>query len=130
MLCTSCGDDRSPIIEGDQAGHFNYTCGNPGCHANLGPVVREHTAPKILPGPPTDAPPLALVPPPASPGIADVGGSYVDTIRARIAVLDRELAKADALRAERTMLARMLKAAERKDKSRPSNVVPIARGAS
>lgn len=110
MQCPSCGEDRSPIIEGGQSGRFTYTCGNSSCHVNLGPVVREHSAP-----PPT---PTSTSPQVAAPtiGIADLGASLVDSIRERLALLDRELAKAVAMRTERTMLVRMLKAAERTDK--------------
>lgn len=124
MLCPSCGEDRSPIIEGDQSGRFSYTCANPGCHVSLGPVVREQLAPVA------DAVLAPPVRPPPSPGLADLGGSLVDTIRARVELLDREIAKADSMRTERTMLVRMLRAAERREKtpSKPSNVVPIASG--
>jgi hypothetical protein len=129
MLCTSCGQDREPIIEGDQSGRFQYTCGNAGCHSNLGPVVREHTQPKVVPLPVPHA--AAATPPGARPQtLADVGPSLVESIRRRIELLDVELAKAEAMRVERKMLARMLRAAERKEPKQPqSNVVPIARGA-
>jgi len=123
MECTSCGLDREPIIEGDQHGRFCYTCGNPACHSNLGPVKR---------GGAVAAPAAAQVLAAASPTsiLVPQGGSYVEAIRAKLALLDVELAKADVLREERDALRRMLRAAERPSKSKrnaKSNVVPIAK---
>jgi hypothetical protein len=123
MQCMSCGLDREPIIEGDQSGRFYYTCGNASCHVNLGPVRREHTVPPLPPaavaGPPAPQQPIAALP----------GGSYVETIRVRLAFLDAELAKAEPMRQERDALRRMLRAAERPGGARKSksNVVPIAK---
>lgn len=147
MHCASCGQDKAPIVElatgaarnefgASSAGAMRavYTCGNPACHATLGPVKREEVAPAPPPvalGPqPLQGLPVAM---PVQPGIGyvtktgDIPGAvppsgYVAQMRARLEFLDKVLAP---LNEEREFLRSALNVVARRRRKMPNNVISI-----
>lgn len=132
MLCPSCGQDKHPIIEGDQRGRFVYTCGNGSCHALLGPVKSSDSTPAAATSQPAQwaAQAIDAIAMPARITIVKTGTSAADVLeqlRMRLAHVDGEIEKRAELEAERAQLRRMIAAAERKPRGRKTknNVVPF-----
>jgi len=122
MLCTACGKDLHPVIEGDQSGRFIYTCANAECHAVLGPVRPSDASPSLVVG----APPSAKVEGFAFGGVI-APENLVEKMETRVAQLDVEIARLESLKEERGHLKRMLAVRYRVKRAR--NVIALPKKA-
>lgn len=123
MICGACNQDRHPVIEGDQNGRFQYTCGNGECHAFI--KLHERSLPSTA-SPASDerAQPVSSQAPAMArhaAASADTVGSAVAAIVARLAEVDAALAAVPELKAEQKKLRRMLAASQAK----PVTVRPV-----
>jgi hypothetical protein len=125
VICGACNQDRHPVIEGDQNGRFQYTCGNGECHAFI--KLHERSEPTSAQ---SSAPVAASVSVPAlarpAAASADTVESAVSAIVTRLIEVDSVLATVPSLKAERSRLRRMLAASQLK----PVTVRPVITRAS
>lgn len=125
MICGACGQDRHPVIEGDQKGRFQYTCGNSECHAFI--KLHERSEPAVAVAPVVSAATdhvVTLQPRTVAATQAYVEKRTVDdavtTLEVRLAEVDAFLETVPALKAEQKRLRRMLAAARPSQKGKPA----------
>lgn len=118
MLCNACNQDRHPVIEGDQNGRFQYTCGNGECHAFI--KLHERSEPKAAtPAQPTTIPagitPSVFVP--AAPIAITTTTNAVASLVARLLEVETLLSAVPELKAERARLRRGVAAIQAKPRA-------------
>jgi hypothetical protein len=115
VICGACGQDRHPVIEGDQNGRFQYTCGNGECHAFI--KLHERSEPEAhAPSVQSVSVPAVVAPTPgrSAPIAVDTVDAAVAAIVTRLAEVDAALDAVPALKAEQKKLRRMLAASQAK----------------
>jgi hypothetical protein len=131
VICGACNQDRHPVIEGDQNGRFQYTCGNGECHAFIKLHERSEPSEKAATAESATRPAFEMTraepfTPLAAPTEARAVDDAVAVLTARLAHIEQALATMPSLKAERSKLRRMLAASQVK----PVTVRPVITRAS
>jgi hypothetical protein len=130
VICGACNQDRHPVIEGDQNGRFQYTCGNGECHAFIKLHERSEPSEKAATAVRATRPAFEMRGQSLSRPRRAIAKHTVDDavadLTARLADIEQALATVPSLKAERSKLRRMLAASQVK----PVTVRPVITRAS